>query len=250
MITIYKELTEIEKFDEKEESPYLCEPCQTNLKFSHNLRRGIHDSDLYLNKIRDKLKNFERVLQSGRPGNEQLHHLKAKIFSNNYCRICFSESSDTFSNVFDTIEYHKKRLTDIYLLILKKHLIPNELSRVICGRCKIHLIRYNETRHKACENDAYVKGLLRESAVPENAANSTNSKQDPGQTDPLLSEFVAPEFIKLEPVEFQAIESSATIVEESFPMPVEIKDEPEDGQQVKKEFELFDGGVEIISKEV
>lgn len=248
LTSVYKELTGIVFIDDKEESPYICSTCQTTLKFSFNLRRGIRDSDIYLSKIRDKIKNFERVIQSGKPGDNQLHQLKAKIFSNGYCRLCFSETGD-FVNVFDrTNVNHGRSYVDIYKIISKKPLIPNELSQVICIKCKDHLIRYNEARHKARENDEYVKKLLQD------AGNSVNGNQPvPAAATPKaqtssskiqsitiklsnnnhktqVHQPIAPEFIKMEPEpEFQEVESTnVPIVDDDFPMPVEIKDEPSD----------------------
>lgn len=161
-----------------DESPYICDECQIHLKFAHNLKESLIESDKHLIKIHDKIKAFLKpTRKSKNPAKTEnqpdMSELKEKFFSNNYCRFCFDESS-AFVDLFDADkQYNGKSLFDIYLCAAQKPLKMNELSSVICTNCNTHLVRFDEAREAAVKNDKYVKSLLQE-AKPE--------KKKPGPT--------------------------------------------------------------------
>lgn len=151
---VYTDLTGLEA-DGKDESPYVCENCQTTLKFSLNLRKAIRDSDNYLTRIKDKITAYE-----DKGNSDKISDLRDQIYSDNYCRLCLDEYGDLIEVFSHHKVKHGKSLTDIYEEIAGKSLESDGLSKLICTKCKEHLIRYCDARHMSQKNDELVKSLL------------------------------------------------------------------------------------------
>lgn len=150
-------------FNEEEISPYLCDKCETVLVIAFNFRKAVRESNSFLDHIFQKIEAYEQTVKGVIPNDERgrkVEELKKKIFSNNYCRFCYMESS-SLNQLFGAEQTHKNQtLEDIFQIVAKFTIEANQLSSRVCKSCLNQMLQIYDGCMTARKNDAYIKKSL------------------------------------------------------------------------------------------
>lgn len=264
--TLYTEYTGIEIDTNEEISPYLCSKCETLLIVAFNFRKAIKESNEFLEHIYQKIRAYEDTVNGVIPNDERgrkVEELKRKIFSNNYCRFCYMES--TFLNLLDSpaAKHKDESLLTIFTAVAKFSITQSELSFCICKSCMNQMIQIYDGCVTAQKNYSYVKKSLQQAqkAMQEGTlkieryqVSNVGNKfpDDKAESSQATVSVVEPEFIKLESIEpFDAagIEIKEENDDDDFgndlEVPKEINIDPM--SLIGEDNVLFEGDVEMIT---